>query len=112
MLSLVILLGLVQATSASTGSSDEPYLVEDPFAIEAEAPARLVPDVAVAAEPMPEEPSGERIICRSRPELNTRTRRLRECMTAADWAHPATYIEQQRRDINDWGAQGGPSVGD
>ena|SRR5688572_12269947 len=102
---LLLALGLVQAAPVPGAPADDPAYVEDPFLIE-EEPVAAEP---VAPPPPGEaaEPSRERIICRSRPELNTRTRMLRVCMTAAEWAHHATNMEQQRRDINDWGAQGG-----
>lgn len=113
-LELVLAFGLAQAAATVPEASEpneEAYLVDDPFDIEGgEAPG-------VSAEPQPPAQSEaraaasrERLICRSRPELNTRTRRLRVCMTAAEWELHAVNMEQQRRDINDWGAQGGPGV--
>jgi hypothetical protein len=94
------------APAAASDGGEAAYLVEDPFDIEVdEEEAAQAPPAA--AEPA--QPSRERLICRSRPELNSRTRWLRVCMTAAEWDHHATNMEQQRRDINDWGAQGGPS---
>ena len=107
MLSAAFLLavGLVQAAPVPAAPAEDAAYVEDPFLIE-EEPVAAEP-VAAPPAAQAEEPSPERIICRSRPELNTRTRMLRVCMTAAEWAHHATNMEQQRRDINDWGAQGG-----
>ena len=106
MLSAALLLAasLVQAAPAPAGPAADPFYVEDPFVIE-EEPVSTEPAAAPPAAQVAE-PSPDRIICRSRPELNTRTRMLRVCMTAAEWAHHATNMEQQRRDINDWGAQG------
>jgi hypothetical protein len=102
-------LGLVQAPPGAAGSAPDSYIVEDPFVIEEEpemeaAPAAPTPGPAMAdAEP----PSPDRLICRSRPDLAARTRRIRVCMTAAQWQLHVVNMEQQRRDINDWGAQGG-----
>lgn len=98
---LTAMLFLMLSAAQTAAPASDPYGVEDPFAIEAPAPAAP----AVVAE-APASPSPERIICRSRPELGSRVRRLRVCMTAAQWAHHATNMEQQRRDINDMGAAG------
>jgi hypothetical protein len=86
--------------------SGDPYNVEDPFALEDPVPPVEAPP---AAAPQPEptsEPSAEALICRTRPELGSRTRYRRMCMTSLQWEHHETNMEQQRRDINDMGAQG------
>lgn len=103
MLTILVSIGIAQAAAVPVRLEEDPYHVEDPFAIEA-APSPVVAAPAQAATPPP---SQKRLVCRSRPELGTRLRRLRVCMTAAEWNHHETNMEQQRRDINDWGAQGG-----
>lgn len=99
------------ATPPPTAAEEEAALVEDPFAIEEEE-EEAAPDVA-SDETVRQAaaPSRHRLICRSRPELNTRTRFRRVCMTAEQWEVHGTHMEQQRRDINDWGNQGGPGSG-
>lgn len=107
MLNLVFLLafGLVQAAPDASMPVEKPYHVGDPFDIE-EEDAALVGRAPIAASAEASTPSPERIICRSRSELGARTRRVRVCMTAAQWQLHAANMEQQRRDINDWGMNG------
>lgn len=88
---------------------DDAY-VADPFDLDAEEPAAPqtapAPSRAQASTPLRARDPDE-LICRSRPELGTRLRYLRVCLTVQEWELHETHMEQQRRDINDWGAQGG-----
>ena len=110
MLSMLAGLLLIIGQSDSTGAqAGDPYNVEDPFALEEAPPAVATPAVAQTIEEAVEEavePSDDALICRSRPALGSRTRYYRTCMTALQWEHHETNMEQQRRDINDMGAQG------
>lgn len=105
---LTLALAAVQpAADAPDEQAEAAAYVEDPFDIQ---PESAVPPEEIesepAAAPPPAAPSDKQLICRSRPELGTRLRYLRVCLTALEWQHHETNMEQQRRDINDWGAQG------
>jgi hypothetical protein len=52
------------------------------------------------------EPSNQRLICRSRPQIGSRIARTRVCKTAEEWRIYEADLEQSRRDINDRGARG------
>ncbi len=107
---LLLALALTQADARPAPSEADPVYVEDPFTIEAESPADDAapePEATAPARAARPDRQSKRLVCRSRPELGSRTRYFRVCMTAAEWAHHETNMEQQRRDINDWGAQGG-----
>ena len=103
MLLLSLLLAAAQVSPSGGTPASDPYAVEDPFATEAPA---AVPTPSAAPTPTSAEQSSERLICRSRPQLGSRTRWVRNCLTAEQWEHHATNMEQQRRDINDMGAAG------
>ena len=110
---LIFILSLTFAAVQPTAESPtlDPALVDDPFEIRAEStPAVDEP----ASSPAPSRIGGgstKQLLCRRRPELRTRLRNLRVCMTAQEWELHEHHMEQQRRDINDWGAQGGASNG-
>ena len=57
---------------------------------------------------VPDEPSRQRLICRSRPVLGSRIARQRICKTADEWRIYENDLEQSRRDIADRGARGDP----
>lgn len=58
------------------------------------------------------DPSEERIICRSRPQLGSRITTQRRCMTVWQWRIYEADMEQSRRDLNDRGMRGmGPDDG-
>ena len=105
-MALFAALAAVQDDPASPSAANEPYDVEDPFALEEAPPAVAAPPAAAPQAEAVAEPSPEALICRSRPALGSRTRYYRTCMTALQWDHHETNMEQQRRDINDMGAQG------
>ena len=113
---LIALLSLLLAVGqpAADPPAADPALVEDPFDLEAEtAPAVEEPaaDPAAVAPSRIGDGSTKQLLCRRRPELGTRLRYLRVCMTAQEWELHEHHMEQQRRDINDWGAQGGAGNG-
>jgi hypothetical protein len=86
MLALILFLSLAGA-QASTAST--------------ETAAVETSDAAAA-----QEPSRERLICRSRPMLGSRIARQRVCKTEEDWKIYQNDLEQSRRDINDRGMRG------
>ena len=85
---------------------------DDPFDVNAPAPASEAEQVAAAEAPeaaAPEataSPSAQRLICRSRPLLGSRVVAQRICKTAQDWVIYDNDLEQSRRDIADRGARG------
>ncbi len=95
---------ILAAAQTSPAPASDPYAVDDPFALEAPAPAAPAP-VGTPTAPSSERIS-ERLICRSRPELGTRTRWVRNCLTAEQWTAYANSLEQHRRDVNERGAAG------
>jgi hypothetical protein len=101
LLSLLLILAGSQVAAAG-----DPYEVQDPFALEEAPPAAAAPAALTPQDEAVAEPSPEALICRSRPALGSRTRYFRNCMTALQWEHHDTNMEQQRRDINDMGAAG------
>ena len=67
--------------------------------------AQAATDTAPAGESA-EEPSRDRLICRSRPQLGSRIARQRVCKTEEEWRIYENDLEQSRRDINDRGMRG------
>ena len=105
---LSLTFAIVQPSVPESPAAD-PALVEDPFDLTA-GPAPAVEEPAAGPEAAAPSRIGggstKQLICRRRPELGTRLRYFRVCMTAQEWETHEVHMEQQRRDINDWGAQG------
>ena len=93
---LFVALGAAQAADAADTVTDEAA------AAATDEAAAAASETAVASA----EPSGQRLICRSRPVLGSRITRQRICKTADDWRIYENDLEASRRDINDRGMRG------